>query len=45
MEASIYKDKQTKEIYFFPEQVDNETAEIYKTFNLERSLDATIFQP
>lgn len=34
VEASIYKDKTTKEIYFFPEQLDAETAEIYKLFNI-----------
>lgn len=34
VEASIYKDKTTQEIYFFPEQLDEETTEIYKFFNV-----------
>ena len=34
VEATIYKDKTTKEVYFFPEQLDEETMEIYKIFNV-----------
>lgn len=34
VEAIIYKDKTTQEVYFFPEQIDEETMEIYKIFNV-----------
>lgn len=34
VEAVIYKDKTTQEVYFFPEQIDDETMEIYKIFNV-----------
>ena len=34
VEAIIYKDKTTQEVYFFPEQIDDETKEIYKIFNV-----------
>ena len=32
--ATIYQDKTTQEVYFFPEQIDEETAEIYKIFKV-----------
>jgi transposase len=34
VEATIYKDKTTQEVYFFPEQIEEETKEIYKIFNV-----------
>lgn len=40
VKASIYKDKTTKEIYFFPEQIDEETLEIYKIFNVTPESEA-----
>lgn len=34
VEATIYKDKTTEELYFFPEHMEEETIEIYKIFNV-----------
>jgi len=44
VEASIYVHKKTKDKYRVPGHFSNEARKIYKAFNLERSLDATIYQ-
>ena len=45
VQASIYVHKKTKDKYRVPSHFSNEARKIYKAFNLERSLDATIYQP
>lgn len=45
VEASIYIHKQTKDRYRVPGSYSNNARKIYKTFELERSLDATIYLP
>lgn len=43
VEASIYVHKKTKDRYRVPGCFSNNARKIYKTFKLERSLDATIY--
>lgn len=43
VEASIYIHKRTKDRYRVPGSYSNNARKIYKTFDLERSLDATIY--
>jgi len=43
VEASIYIHKQTKDRYRVPGCYSNNARKIYKAFNLERSLDATVY--
>jgi transposase len=43
VEASIYMHKRTKDRYRVPGSYSNDARKIYKTFGLERSLDATIY--
>lgn len=43
IQASIYVHKDTKDRYRVPGSCSNNARKIYKTFNLERSLDATIY--
>jgi len=45
VEASIYIHKRTKDRYRVPGNYSNNARKIYKTFRLERSLDATIYLP
>ena len=43
VQASIYRHKRTKDRYRVPGAYSNNARKIYKTFELERSLDATIY--
>ena len=43
VQASIYIHKKTKDRYRVPGSFSNNARKIYKTFNLERSLDATVY--
>jgi transposase len=43
VQASIYVHKKTKDRYRVPGHFTNNARKIYKTFNLERSLDATVY--
>lgn len=43
IEASIYIHKRTKDRYRVPGVCSNNARKIYKTFDLERSLDATVY--
>ena len=45
VQASIYIHKRTKGKYRVPGHFSNEARKIYKAFNLERSLDSTIYLP
>jgi len=45
VEASIYIHKRTKDRYRVPGTYSNNARKIYKTLGLERSLDATTYQP
>lgn len=45
VQASIYIHKKTKDRYRVPGSYSNDARKIYKAFELERSLDATIYQP
>lgn len=45
VQASIYIHKKTKDRYRVPGSYSNDARKIYKTFDLERSLDATVYQP
>jgi transposase len=45
VQASIYIHKRTKHQYRVPGSYSNNARKIYKTFNLDRSLDATIYLP
>lgn len=42
-QASIYMHKKTKDSYRVPGYFSSNARKIYKTFNLERSLDATVY--
>jgi len=44
-QASIYKHKKTKDRYRVPGCHSNAARKIYKTFGIERSLDATVYLP
>lgn len=44
VQASIYIHKRTKDRYRVPGSYSNDARKIYKAFELERSLDATIYQ-
>ena len=43
VQASIYKHKRTQDRYRIPGVYSNNARKIYKAFELERSLDATIY--
>jgi transposase len=43
VQASIYIHKKTKDKYRVPGYLSNKARKIYKTFNLERSLDASVY--
>lgn len=43
VQASIYVHKKTKDKYRVPGYFSNKARKIYKTFSLERSLDATVY--
>ncbi len=43
IQASIYVHKKTKDCYRVPGYISNNSRKIYKTFSLDRSLDATVF--
>jgi transposase len=45
VQATIFVHKKTKDKYRVPGHFSNEARRIYKAFNLERSLDAMIYQP
>ena len=45
VQASIYTHKKTKDRYRVPGSYSNNARKIYKAFDLERSLDATIYLP
>lgn len=45
VEASIYIHKKTKDRYRVPGSYSNNARKIYKAFDLERSLDATVYLP
>ena len=45
VQASIYKHKKTQDRYRVPGSYSNNARKIYKTFHLERSLDATVHLP
>ena len=45
VEASIYIQKKTKDRYRVPGCYSNEARKIYKAFELERSIDATVYLP
>jgi hypothetical protein len=45
VEASIYLHKRTKDRYRVPGAYSNQARKIYKAFDLERPLDATIYLP
>jgi transposase len=45
VQASIYIHKKTKNRYRVPGSYSNDARKIYKAFDLERSQDATIYQP
>jgi transposase len=45
VQASIYMHKKTKDQYRVPSCYSNNARKIYKTFGLERSLDATVHLP
>lgn len=45
VQASIYMHKKTKNRYRVPGSYSNNARKIYKAFDLERSLDATIYLP
>ena len=44
VQASIYIHKKTKDRYRLPGHFSNDARKIYKAFNLERSLLASIYQ-
>jgi transposase len=44
-QASIYMDRRTKDLYRVPGNFSNNARKIYKTFNVERSLDARAYLP
>lgn len=45
VQSSIYIHKKTKDRYRVPGSYSNDARKIYKAFELERSLDATVYQP
>lgn len=45
VQASLYRHKKTKDRYRVPGSYSNDARKIYKAFDLERSLDATVYQP
>ena len=45
VQASIYIHKKTKDRYRLPGHFTHAARKIYKTFQLERSLDAEIYLP
>lgn len=45
VQASVYIHKKTKDRYRVPGSYSNDARKIYKAFELERSLDATVYQP
>lgn len=45
VQASIHVHKKTKDRYRLPGHFSNDARKIYKAFDLERCLDATIYQP
>ena len=45
VQATIFVHKITKDKYRIPSAMSNNARCIYKAFDIERSLDATIYQP